>query len=341
MEKKLSDLIINEFGNELTSHEFNQYVPKLRDYFIPYIVENKKHCSDIKTLFSAEITKNDIISSTIYYIQKNENVKSKSSIDDFLIALNQLFEEILFEKYPNATLERYKPFTSIASEVESNLIKLGVTLKDREVFPAIKEEHFKHVLNKLENMKENNFKAMSCKVIFKLLLLYGLSFERIIEMKIEDFDIEKRLIIIPYNDGIDRHIALEISYKLYNDFLVYIDLRGKTEFKDSKLLFINTKGKNIKHDWLSWYLDKFKGDFESITKTKIEGKNPFTPTGFLKYAIINMILEGMNQSIIMTLTGAKEDIFSDCQEEVDRQKNLNRNRYINHKIRGISSFDMI
>ena len=52
-----------------------------------------------------------------------------------------------------------------------------------------------------------------------------------------------------------------------------------------------------------------------------------------------MIEGGMNQSIIMDFTGQGSDIFSDCQNIVDERKHLNRNRYINHMIRGIVSYD--
>lgn len=47
----------------------------------------------------------------------------------------------------------------------------------------------------------------------------------------------------------------------------------------------------------------------------------------------------MNQSVILDFTGQKENIFNDCQNIIDERKKLNRNRYINHMIRGISVYD--
>lgn len=35
------------------------------------------------------------------------------------------------------------------------------------------------------------------------------------------------------------------------------------------------------------------------------------------------------------------DIYKDCQNEVNRTEDLDRNRYINHVIRGISTYDEI
>lgn len=42
LKKELMQLI-NEFGSKLTEAQYNQYVPKLRDYLVPYIIESKNH----------------------------------------------------------------------------------------------------------------------------------------------------------------------------------------------------------------------------------------------------------------------------------------------------------
>ena len=36
-----------------------------------------------------------------------------------------------------------------------------------------------------------------------------------------------------------------------------------------------------------------------------------------------------------------DDIYNDCQNEVNMQKEINRNRYVNHFLRGIATFDEI
>lgn len=57
------------------------------------------------------------------------------------------------------------------------------------------------------------------------------------------------------------------------------------------------------------------------------------------HAIIKMIESGLNQAVIMDLTGQGIDVFSDCQNIVDNRNGFSRNRYINHMIRGIDTYD--
>ena len=52
-----------------------------------------------------------------------------------------------------------------------------------------------------------------------------------------------------------------------------------------------------------------------------------------------MIESGLNQAVIMDLTGQGIDVFSDCQNIVDNRNGFSRNRYINHMIRGINTYD--
>jgi dTDP-glucose 4,6-dehydratase len=44
-------------------------------------------------------------------------------------------------------------------------------------------------------------------------------------------------------------------------------------------------------------------------------------------------------AVIMDLTGQGIDVFSDCQNIVDNRNGFSRNRYINHMIRGIDTYD--
>ena len=52
-----------------------------------------------------------------------------------------------------------------------------------------------------------------------------------------------------------------------------------------------------------------------------------------------MIESGLNQAVIMDLTGQGIDVFSDCQNIDDNRNGFSRNRYITHMIRGIDTSD--
>lgn len=341
MKEKMIAIIEQEFGNRLTSPNYNQYVPKLRDYFVPYILENNKNNLDLSEIFSKAFNRECIIKGTVYYIQKNENVSSKSAIDDFLIALNQLFELVIFEKYPNEAVEKLSPFVALADEVESSLKAMGVALKEREAYPAIDQSQFQFIINKVEALCISNYKAMSIRIVVKLLLLYGLNVDRISSMKVDAYDAVMRILKIKYKDITERVIQLELPFSLVRDLEIYTKLRDDQNFEGLDLLFLKGTGKPVKHDLAHEFLNEVKTAYEVEMGKKIEGKNPFTLTGLQKYAIINMLIEGMNQSVIIALTGLKEHVINDCQREVDKISGLNRNRYVNYKIRGTKTFEVM
>lgn len=340
MRGKLLD-IINEFGGLLTTYEYNQYVPKLRDYLIPYIIENKGEALGIDRIFKDEFTRNDVIKATIFYVTRNENVVSVSAIDDYLIAINRLFDELLFSKYPNPTLMKYKPFSSLSDEIRELLIREGVDeLKEREVFPSINFEQFNFIIEYLKNNKNSGIKTSQVNIIIKLFLLYGFSHDKVAMLKIDDYNFNQKTLRVEYKRVMKRSIFLELPYSLSQEINEYLVLRNKNINLNSNLLFITEKNNNIKNSYLTDTLNSIKNKYIEINGVNSD-KNQFTPTGLQKYAVIQMILNGMNQSVIMDFSGQQLGIYNDCQDEVNGIKELDRNRYINHMIRGISTYDEI
>lgn len=340
MRDELINLIRFNFGKRLTKEKYNQYIPKLRDYFVPFIMKEKSYCQTLERLFKDEFTRNDIIRSTIYYILHNENVESVSSIDDFLIALNRFFEETVFVIYPNATLSRLKPFTNLSKEVGLELQKREIKLKKKEVYPHLNNEQADFLVEYLKEYETTSLASHQIKIIIKLLILYGFSLDIIAKLNLNDYSQIERTLKIKYNHTINRNVFLEVPYHLAIELESYLKERIYTDKIDSDLLFITENNNRIKNEFTVKFLKKVKLKYEEISGEPIVGKNPFTPTGIQKYAIIKMILAGMNQSVIMELTGQKQDIFNYCQNEVNQIKMLDRNRYINHMIRGIDTYDV-
>ncbi len=333
--------VINSFGSKLTEWQYNNYIPKLRDYFIEYVMKNFKEVKNVETLFKHELTRSHLIKSTEFYIIGNENVKSKSAIDDFLIDLNQLFELEINKKYYNQNLENIRPFMKLNSEIEQNLIKDDIILKDKEPYPAINRNQFMFIIEQMDYIGEK-FSEIQKKIIIKLLLLYGFKPERIIDFDIDDFKINERILTVKYNENPDRYIKLELSNSIYNDLVKHYKLRAN--MKGDNNLFVTTKGKKITHSYLKHYLDNIRDKyFEKYPyeKTEDEENHQFTFTGLAKYSVITMILNGMNQSIIMDLTGFEDDVFGYCQEQVNSIKSVSKDRYVNSNIRGIETYDLI
>lgn len=167
--------------------------------------------------------------------------------------------------------------------------------------------------------------------------MYGISSDKIEALQINSFCSNKKVIEIPCSIRKDLHINIELPYTLA---IQISDYKDKISNSQTTTIFRKETDKKINSSFLSTILKKIK--YSYYEKQEVDNSlNPFTPTGLQKYAIIKMIEAGINQSIIMDFTGQSQDIFNDCQFIVDENKQLNRNRYINHMIRGISTYDIV
>lgn len=339
MEEKLYELL-DEFADSLTLYENQHYVYKIRDYLIPYLIKNK-HGINAERIFKEEFTRMDIINSAVYYVEENEDVESLSAVNDFLIAVNRFFEELLFEKYSNPTLMTWKPFAQLSGEVLNVLKAKGIELKTKETDPAINFEQYRFIVNYLKNpvlSKTRMKKFTVASIAIKVMLLYGISYDRLTTFLVGDYCIEERTLDVKYMKNGEQHIYIEFPYALAKELQKYLEERDAKEDEFLLMTLANTK---LDSKFLKPTLDDMRNLYYASKKENSDVKNQFTPTGLQKYAIIQMILAGMNQSIIMDFTGQKNDIYNDCQNEVNLQKQINRNRYVNQIMRGIATYDEI
>ncbi|WP_276322061.1 tyrosine-type recombinase/integrase [Paenibacillus thalictri] len=189
----------------------------------------------------------------------------------------------------------------------------------------------------LAERSKDTFVSVQVKLIVKLLLLYGFKFNRIIELSLDAFDPEKRTLEISFKNGHNKQVFLELPYSLYKDMKTHYDIRTSYKSGNSNL-FITRAGSLITNAFISDFLNKARTSYFSGSKQDEYLKNPFTPTGLAKYAITNMILQGMDQSTIVHITGVENDIYQDCKDQISYE---DYNRMINHNFRGIKTFDLL
>lgn len=312
------------------------YIPILRDSFIPFLL-NEYRPTTLKSLFCEELTKNGLIESAVYFVDKNENIRSESRLRTYLSVLSTLFSTFLFEQYPNPNLQKISSFTSLLDNVCDRLKEKGIVLDTPEANPSIEDDQFEFIMRYLKENTADTFKNQQEHIISKLYLLYGMSPNKLENLSIDSFIPEKKILKIPCSIRQDLSIDLELPYSLSIEIHAYRN--NRLEKPTSNYLFTTTTGKKIDSGFLSTFLNKVKVDY--YKGNEIEIPNPFTPTGLQKYAIVKMIESGMNQSIIMDFTGQQSEIFNDCQSLVNEKKQLNRNRYVNHMIRGIATYDKV
>lgn len=340
MQEKLLE-IINQFENSLTTiYQKNQHIPKLKTYLVKYLV-NKYQNLDLHMLFTNEFTRKDIIDSTIFYIEENINIRNLSAIDDFLIALNKFFNNIVFKKYNNQNVRNLYPFTSLKDDINKELISRGIKLHKREPYPSIGEDEYNFILEYLKGYSGTRLQSYQLPIVIKLMLLYGFSFDKLADLKKENYNIEKNILKIVNTEDIRQEFLLELPFSFLKEFEILFEFRKNHKRNlNNEFLFLTEENNKINSGTIHDFLDKIKKEFEKVEEIKFEKKkNPFTATGLQKFAIINMILTGVNESIITDLTGQKDEILSYCQLKVSEKNVIHLNRYINSKIRNLHAYD--
>ena len=306
MHKKELTLLLREFEKKLNSNaKKNQYIPKLLDYFIEYVYE--KYSSDsIEDTFSSNFNKNDLLLSTIKYIEENRNVKKVSAIDDFLIAVGEFFNKVIFIKYKHPSLRELAPFVKLRDEVLRHK-DIKKTLAEREKNPALNDDEYQFIIKYLRSKKTNSIVQLQSYIIVKLMLTYGLSLNRIKKIQRIHFNKEEDiLLIISRNNSIELKIAAELSNKISE----YLSIRNSK--LNNELLFVTTENNGITNSFCNKFIKDIQADY--IKKEKIKAN--FTPTGIIKYTLMQMILSGVDIYALSVFTDNKDTVLMDCYERL-------------------------
>ncbi|PKM60397.1 MAG: hypothetical protein CVU99_08400 [Firmicutes bacterium HGW-Firmicutes-4] len=331
---------LDVYSKCLTKHQQNQYVSKLRNYFVPYLVENYDGI-EIKELFESEFTKRDIIDSTIFYITENKNVKSISAIDDFLIALNSFFQRKILKDYDNQNISRLIPFNKLSNDINNCLINKGIVLRPKESDPSINFDEYNFIVDYLKRIHKKRLMSYQCPIILELFMLYGFSYDKLASLKRSSYDQERNSLKIQFDNDARNTVSLELPYKLKKQFYDLFAFRNSKSGINSEYLFVTESNKMITHHIAFQELSKIRKLYENEMEIDYGEfqNNPFTATGLQKFAITNMLLSGMNETIISSFTNQKEEILKACQMSVNEQFQIDINRYVNHMLRGIETYD--
>jgi site-specific recombinase XerD len=331
-------------------HKRNQYIPKIRDYLIPYLRNNKpieNSQSEIEKLFKYNITLQDLIDSTIYYVKNNANVNSETGINDFIIAFNQFFRFLYENNIENTNLVRLwstEEITELKKQIIERLQKEGIRLNPPQQDPPITEEEFSFILSYCEKINHNdNFKRYESSIIIKLFIFLGLKAEKMYNIKNNHFNNETGILEIESKDGENYYVQL--PYNLTKQLKILMKLKEERFPHISDFLFVNNRGKKVDNSFLTELLNEIRDEFNKNRNTDLLTleleRNRFTQTGLIKYAVIEMIKKGINQSIIQDFTGNGENIYNDCQKFVNESKQGEKNRYLNSKLRSIETYDLM
>lgn len=303
-------------------------------YLIQYL--NNKYANEeisVNNFLTKEFTMRDIIKSCVWYLE-HSNARSVTAIQKYLNAMTKLYVSFLKPKgYDNRNFDEIIPFSQLQSDVKEALSKKK--LQEKISFPAIIDSDCKVIFDYFKHNKRPSFVRSQISIIFKLLMTFGFKFRRIKYIRVQDFNFNQKCLFIEIDDG--EMLSLDLPSALAIEIKEYIDNPQRPV--DSYYMFLNTEGHTISPDFLSYYFSEAKKMCKNADKN---GLNRFTATGLAKYAICNMIKQGMNPSIIKLITGMDDIVIDYCIDEVFGLNNrINLNQYINVKLRATNIFESI
>lgn len=337
-EKELYQLV-DVFAGKLSVWQRNQYVSKIRDYFIPYLVkEKRRRVSTAKALFESELVPSDIIECCAQYMLKNDGVTSESSADDFLIAVNQFFDVILTPLYPNKNLISIRPFNNLGTRVLEIVKQEGKKLEKAYKFQPITGEQYEWIISNLHDNEIVTKKDRQIQIILELIILYGFSISRIQEFKKDNILENGRILSFSScKYSISQTFSLELPIEISNNISSYLSECRQDKYD---LLFVTDEFSQIQAGFTWDYLQKIRESFKASNELEAPDERRFSNTGISMYAINEMLKKGLNANLIMALTGQGKKIIESCQNNIySNNQPSNPNPYLNYKIRGIDTYN--
>ncbi len=260
--------------------------------------------------------KDKLLQSVEYYV-KAGNLKSRAAVDIYFSVLGN-FYKFLSNKYgkSNDYFQDSIKKEEFKEAFERKIKELRLRDSDtqepigREMAKKVLEEcnkiidgiDSKKILRKEKGVYSNYISSL----IVKLVLLYGLKNEAIRKLKIKDYNDQLNDLIIN-NCRVHLPDGLAMQMKKYKE--VRKKFLEKYEIESERLFFDDYDvDKEIDNTKMFLVLKKVMGNMQA--------------GGVAKYAIIQLLREGIPAYIISNFTNYKEDVLDYCQEQVDAERGL-------------------
>ncbi len=272
---------------------------------------------DVTYIFFLNVMdKNKLLQSVEYYV-KAGNLKSRAAVDIYYTVLGN-FYKFLSNKYgkTNDYFQDSIKKEEFKEAFESKIKQLRLRDSDmqepigRETAEKVLEECNKLIdgidIEKILRKEKGVYSNYISSLIVKLVLIYGLKNEAIRKLKIKDYNDQLNDLIIN-NYRVRLPDGLAIQMKKYKEIRKrFLEKYGI----ESERLFFDDYDINKELDNTKMYivLKKVMGNMQA--------------GGVAKYAIIQLLREGIPAYIISDFTNYKEEVLEYCQEQIDAERGL-------------------
>lgn len=294
--------------------------------------------TDATYIYFLNVMDKDKLLQGVEYYVKAGNLKSRAAVDIYFSVLGN-FYKFLSKKYgktndyfqDNIKKEEFK------EAFEKKIRELHLRNSDtqepigREVAKRILQECDRLIdgidIEKLLRKEKGVYSNYVSSLIIKLVLLYGLKNEAIRKLKIKDYNDQLNDLIIN-NYRVHLPDGLAIQMKKYKE--IRKRFLEKHEIESKRLFFDDYDvDKELDNTKMYIVLKKVLGNMQA--------------GGVAKYAIIQLLRDGIPAYIISDFTNYKEDVLDYCQEQVDAERGLSllseKSRLLDSALRKNNLFD--
>ncbi len=339
MENELMNLIEQFLDNMKKNNglsTINTYRRKIY-VFYEFVVLNINKTNVRYMYFLNTMDKDSLMQSVEYYV-KAGNIKSRAAVDIYYSVLVN-FYNFLLEEYgkTNDYFQESKKKEEFKEAFEQKIKELHLRESeqqvpiDREMAIKILKECDKLIdaadAEKILKREKGVYSNYISSLIVKLVLLYGLKNDAVRKIEIDDYNEQ-------LNDLIINNYRVHLPDGLAMQMKKYAEIRRK--FLDKY---------NVKSERLFFDDSDVKKEMDNtkmfIVLKRVMGN--MQAQGVAKYAIIQLLREGIPAYIISDFTDYKEDVLSYCQEKVDEERGISllseKSRILDAALRKNDMFD--
>ena len=328
------DVLMEKIGNDPGTRK--TYKSKI-GVFYDFVLSKLREINVNYIYFLNTADKEVLLQSVEYYI-KAGNVKSRATVDVYYSVIGN-FYSFLFDKYgkTNDYFQTVEKRAEFKEAYERKIRELNLLESDQQ--EPIKEELAKDILKECDKIidgvdsegllkkKKGIYSNYISALIVKFVLLYGLKNDAIRKLKIKDYnDSLNNLIINHYRIRLPDRLAMQMKkYKeLRKEFLERYSLESERLFFDD----FNVD-KELDNTKMFIVLKKTTGNMQA--------------GAVAKYAIMELLREGVPAYIISNFTDYKGEVLDYCQERIDEDRGLfslkEKSRILDSALRRRGLFD--
>lgn len=332
--EEFMDVLMEKIGNNpRVRRTYRSKIGVFYDYILLKLRETK-----VNYLYFLNTADKEVLLQSVEYYVKAGNVKCRATVDIFYSVIGN-FYSFLFEKYgkTNDYFQTVEKKTEFKEAYERKIEELKLLESDQQ--EPIPEETARSILRecdkiidgidneKLLEKKKGVYSNYISALIIKLVLFYGLKNDAIRKLKIKDYNNQLNdLVINNYRVRLPDGLAMQMKkyreirkgylkkYGLESERLFFDDLNIDKELDNTKMFIL---------------LKKITGNMQA--------------GAVAKYAIIQLLREGVPAYVISNFTDYKGDVLDYCQERIDEERGLfslnEKSRILDSALRKSNLFD--